>query len=149
MTAARFKCGFHGSSTHWHYAPRPHGRFKKQTFAWLWGRGGRDTLKLTYFLMIGGQVIIEQVNHRRKTGDGTERGEGWVESEIFFLLELLLNNCTAVCISVRAAARLHTRSAAQGERLAWNMRNSNNVLCRLVHILHGQTVGTRKRARVL
>lgn len=53
------------------------------------------------------QVIIEQVNHserereegeNRKEGGRYIGGGGSVE-RFFFLLELLLNNCTAVCIS--------------------------------------------------
>lgn len=59
--------------------------------------------------MIGRQVIIEQVNHTSSCSSerGRENRGGWVEREIFFLflLELVLNNCTAVCISVRAGCQ--------------------------------------------
>lgn len=36
--------------------------------------------------------------------EGGEGGLGW-ERDFFFLLELVLNNCTAVCISVRAGCQ--------------------------------------------
>lgn len=62
--------------------------------------------------MIGRQVIIEQVNHtsfcsreREKRERGVEKRGLGGEGDFLFLLELLLNNCTAVCISVRAACQ--------------------------------------------
>lgn len=66
--------------------------------------------------MIGGQVIIEQVNHTRKTGEENEEGRLSRKRFFFFLLELLLNNCTAVCISVRAGCQ--AAYEIRGERLA-------------------------------
>lgn len=66
--------------------------------------------------MIGRQVIIEQVNHtssfllqgererERERRGGLEGGAG-LRGRFLFLLELVLNNCTAVCISVRAGCQ--------------------------------------------
>lgn len=69
--------------------------------------------------MIGGRVIIEQVNQTRKTEE-ENRKWGWAAAEwkeiFFFLLELLLNNCTAVCISVRAGCQAAYDISRAGER---------------------------------
>lgn len=65
---------------------------ERQTFAWLWGRGGWDIFRLLDFFkkkkMIGGQVIIEQVNQTRKTEEENRKwggvGGGSVERDFFF-----------------------------------------------------------------